>query len=178
MKTNFFLVILIFIISTVSCSKDDEGDGSEDGNGEELWEVRYNVANKEYFKIASEETWRITLFEENGVNQATKFTDYNFTFSAVFINNSTNLIAGIGTKTYYGQWVLNFQSFNYPFREEGSTLKDLHFDIGFNFGEAQSSIVNDLSENWEIIEITDIKIKLKHIREVDGGTNYLTFEKN
>ena len=48
--------------------------------------------------------------------------------------------------------------------------------IPLNFSTPVSFI--EISDDWNVIERTDTKIKLQDISGGNGGTDYLTFEKN
>jgi hypothetical protein len=106
-------------------------------------------------------TWRITYFYDTDKEETANFTGYNFTFAS-------SVTATNGTNTYTGTWSVTDSNSN------DDTMDDLHFNILFtappNF--------EDLSDDWEILEMTDTKIKLIDVSGGGGGTDYLTFEKN
>lgn len=145
------VVVIAFVINLFfSCSSDSSSNNSVDPT------PVINTVNKG--------TWRITFYEDSGVNETTNFTGYNFTFGS---NNV--LTAANGTNTYTGIWSVSIDNSG-----DDSPSSDLDFNIDFpsppNFEE--------LSEDWNIIEKTDTKIKLVHVSGGNGGTDYITFEKN
>jgi hypothetical protein len=109
-------------------------------------------------------TWRITFYEDSGVNETTNFTGYNFTFGS---NNA--LTASNGANTYLGTWSVTSDNSG-----DDSPSNDLDFNIAF----ASPANFADLTDDWNILERTDVKIKLVHISGGNGGTDYITFEKN
>jgi len=115
--------------------------------------------------IASSGTWRITYYYDTDKEETSSYAGYNFTFG------STALTATNGTNTYTGTWSVTDSNSN------DDSIDDLDFNISFNNPPAPSSF-EDLSDDWDIIEVTDTKIKLIDVSGGNGGTDYLTFEKN
>jgi hypothetical protein len=113
--------------------------------------------------IAKEGTWRITYFYDTDKEETTNYTGYNFTFGASSVLTATN-----GTNTYTGIWSITDSNSN------DDSMDDLHYNIAFTAPPA----FEELSDDWDIIEITATKIKLIDISGGNGGTDYLTFEKN
>lgn len=109
-------------------------------------------------------TWRITFFEDSGTNETSNFTGYNFTFA-----DSAVLTASNGANTYTGTWSVTNDSSG-----DDSPTEDLDFNMAFS---APSNFA-ELTEDWNILERTDTKIRLVHVSGGDGGTDYVTFEKN
>jgi hypothetical protein len=107
-------------------------------------------------------TWRITYYYDTDKEETTNYTGYNFTFG------SGPITATNGTNTYTGTWSITDTNSN------DDTMDDLHFNISF----ASPAAFADLSDDWDILEVTDTKIKLVDVRGGNGGTDYLTFEKN
>ena len=114
--------------------------------------------------IINNGTWRITLYNDSCVDETLNFTDYDFSFGASNILSATN-----GTNTYSGTWSVTSDNSN-----DDSPSNDLDFNIAFsapaNFAE--------LTEDWNIISYTAIKVQLVHVSGGGGGTDYVTFEKN
>lgn len=107
-------------------------------------------------------TWRITYFWDTDKDETDHFTGYNFTFGDGDVLTATN-----GANTYTGTWSIFDNS-------SSNSSDDLDFVIAF----AAPPDFEELSEDWEIIEINETKIQLKHVSGGDGGTDFLTFEKN
>ena len=51
-------------------------------------------------------------------------------------------------------------------------------DLDFNIAFSSPANFTDLTEDWNIITYTTTKIQLIHVSGGNGGTDYLTFEKN
>ncbi len=155
MKTLKLIPILamLFMLNVASmCSSDDDNSNS---NFQDPTPV---------IATAAQGTWRITFFEDSGNNETSHFTGYNFTFAASGALSATN-----GTNTYNGSWsVTNDNS------GDDSPSNDLDFNIAFS----SPADFTDLTEDWNIISYTATKIQLVHVSGGNGGTDYLTFEKN
>jgi hypothetical protein len=151
-KLNFLQILLFAMILTgaFSCTSDSSSNSSVDPT------PVINIVNKG--------TWRITFYEDSGVNETTNFTGYNFTFGSNSILTAAN-----GTNTYIGTWSVTSDNSG-----DDSPSNDLDFNIAF----ASPANFEELTEDWNIIEKTDTKIKLVHISGGNGGTDYITFEKN
>lgn len=108
-------------------------------------------------------TWRITLFDDSGKDETNHFSGYDFTFEG----NGT-LTADNGMNTVQGTWSITDSNSN------DDSLDDLDFNIFFNV----SNDFEELNEDWDIITNTNTKIELIHVSGGNGGTDYLTFERN
>ncbi len=111
--------------------------------------------------IAKAGTWKITYFYDTDKEETANFTGYNFTFGS-------SLTATNGVNTYTGTWSITDSNSN------DDTMDDLHFNIAFT----APPDFEDLSDDWDIIEVTDTKIKLIDVSGGGGGSDYLTFERN
>lgn len=139
----------IFILNTAStCSNDDNSSSSNQT------QVTNTVVSG---------TWKITLYNDSGTVKTTNFSGYNFTFGA---NNA--LVASNTTNNYTGTWSVTDSNSN------DDSLSDLDFNIAFT----TPANFQDLTDDWDIVSRTDNKIELIDISGGNGGTDYLTFEKN
>ena len=102
-------------------------------------------------------TWRITYFFDSNKDETSNFTGYNFTFA-----NGGVLTATKNTTTVTGSW------------SAGNDNSKTKLIISF----ASPATFAELSEDWEIIEFSPTKIKMRHISGGGGGTDLLTIEKN
>lgn len=143
---------LIFMLNMAStCSGDDNNSSSADATP---------VIN-----TVTSGTWRVTYYFDTDTDETNHFTGYNFTFGGSNVLTATN-----GTNTYTGSWsVINDDS-----SDDDNPSGDLDFNILF------SSPANfaDLSDDWDILSRTATKIELIDVSGGNGGTDYLTFEKN
>jgi len=144
------VVIAIMLNLFFSCSNDSTSSSSVDPT------PVVNTVNKG--------TWRVTFYEDSGVNETTNFTGYTFTFGSNSVLSATN-----GANTYLGTWSVTSDNSG-----DDSPSSDLDFNIAFSF----PSNFAELTEDWNILERTDTKIKLVHVSGGNGGTDYVTFEKN
>lgn len=102
--------------------------------------------------------WRITFYQEGDNDETANFAGYNFTFGTDNTLTATN-----GTNIYTGGW---------SFEDDDSGSDD------FNLFFASPDNFQELTEDWDILESTATKLKLKHTSGGDGSIDYVTFEKN
>ncbi len=146
------MLSLIFMLNVASmCSSDDNSSSSADPTP---------VIN-----TVTSGTWRITFYEDSGVNETYHFTGYNFTFGSANVLTATN-----GTNTYTGSWSVTNDDSN-----DDSPSNDLDFNILFS---SPANFADELSDDWDILSRTDTKIELVDVSGGNGGTDYLTFEKD
>tara|TARA_R110001606_G_scaffold24628_4_gene81214 strand:+ start:897 stop:1445 length:549 start_codon:yes stop_codon:yes gene_type:complete len=148
-KLNFIALGMITILFVISCSNDDDNSGNNTKTT-----VQNNVQNG---------TWRITKFIDSGKDEINHFTGYNFTFQSSGVLNANN-----GTNNYDGTWSITDSTSN------DDSKDDLDFNINFNL----TNDFEDLNDDWDIISQSATKIELIDISGGNGGTDYLTFEKN
>lgn len=147
------ILALLFMLNVASmCSSDDDNSNST------------SIDPTPVINTASSGTWRITFFEDSGNNETNHFTGYNFTFGS-----GNALTASNGTNTYTGTWSVTNDDSN-----DDSPSNDLDFNITFS----APADFTDLTEDWNIISYTATKIQLVHVSGGNGGTDYVTFEKN
>ena len=113
--------------------------------------------------VAKSGTWRITYYYDTDKEETTNFAGYNFTFGSDGKLTVTN-----GTNTYTGTWSISDSNSN------DDTYDDLNFNIAFTTPPAFA----DLTDDWDIMEVAATRIKLIDVSGGNGGTDYLTFEKN
>ncbi|MFM2360788.1 MAG: hypothetical protein RLY16_2781 [Bacteroidota bacterium] len=102
-------------------------------------------------------SWRVTYYWDTDHEETSNFTNYTFVFSG----NGT-VTATKDATVVNGTWTT---------RNDDSTIKlVLAFTTSANFIK--------ISEDWQVVERTDTKIKLQDVSGGNGGTDYLTFEKN
>lgn len=103
-------------------------------------------------------TWHVTLFNDSGENKTGNFSGYNFVFGQ---NGSVS--ASNGTVTQNGTLSV--------FIDSGDTKFVLSFPV-------TSGPFEEISEDWRVVSQSATKIELVNISGGNGGTDYLTFEKN
>jgi hypothetical protein len=118
---------------------------------------------KEVVNTASAGTWKITYFFDTDKEETTNFSDYSFIFGS-----SNSLSASNGSLTHIGNWNV----------VDDNSNDDSPSDIDFVISFSTPVSFTDLSEDWKIISRTSEKIELTHISGGNGGTDFLTFERN
>lgn len=108
--------------------------------------------------------WIVTLYNDSGNVETTNFSNYIFTFGPGNVLTAVN-----GGTTVTGTWSVTSDNSN-----DDSPSNDLDFNIAFS---APANFA-DLTDDWNIISYTATKIQLIHVSGGNGGTDYLTFEKN
>jgi hypothetical protein len=103
-------------------------------------------------------TWHVTLYNDSGENRTGNFSGYNFTFSSNgSVSASNGTVTLIGTLSVYS--------------DSGNTKFGLVF-------QSASGPFEQISEDWKILTQSATKIELVNVSGGNGGTDYLTFEKN
>lgn len=150
MKNAFYILFALFIFSACDDSDDDNGS-----NGD--------VAEIE--NIAMNGLWRITYFFDTDKEETDNFNGYTFDFNNGNVLNATN-----GSNTYAGTWSVTDDG-------SGDDNNNDFDDIDFNIGFSSPDDFEELTEDWEIISLSNTKIELRHVSGGNGGTDLLTFER-
>jgi hypothetical protein len=150
MKNISFYSILafIFIINTASTCSSDDSNSSSTTDPTPI------------VNTVTQGTWRVTYYFDTDTDETSDFAGYNFTFGSSNVLTATN-----GTNTYTGSWSVT---------SDNSPSSDLDFNILF----VSPANFEDLSDDWDIVSRTSTKIELIDVSGGNGGTDYLTFEKN
>jgi hypothetical protein len=149
-KINSIALGLFSLLLVLACSSDDNNDDSKNTETQ----IEGNVQKG---------TWKITKFIDSGTNETSDFAGYNFTFFSSGVLNANN-----GTNNYDGSWSISDSNSN------DDSQDDLDFNIFFNL----TNQFEDLNDDWDFISQTATKIELIDVSGGNGGTDYLTFEKN
>lgn len=153
MKTfNLISLIAVFFVVTLVVSCNDNDD--DDPNVKTQIQVKTNVERG---------TWRITKFIDSDKDETNDFAGYNFTFSSSGVLNASN-----GTNNYEGTWSITDSNSN------DDSEDDLDFNIFFDL----TNDFEELNDDWDFISQSSTKIELIDVSGGNGGTDYLTFEKN
>jgi hypothetical protein len=121
-----------------------------------------NPKVEEVENIVTNGKWQITYFFDTDGDETDKYTGYVFQFLP-----SGSLVANDGPASVSGAWSVADQN------ESNDDSDDLDFNISFT----TAPLLDELSDDWEIISATNTKIELRHVSGGNGGTDILTFEK-
>lgn len=102
-------------------------------------------------------TWRVTYYWDTDRDETANFNGFNFTFGPSNLVSAANTLFNIN-----GTWSTAI--------DDSKIKLILAFTTNANFIE--------ISDDWHVIERTDTKIRLQDVSGGNGGTDYLTFEKN
>jgi hypothetical protein len=108
-------------------------------------------------------SWKITKFVDSGKDETAHFTGYNLTFA-----DGGTLTASNGSNAYSGTWSIT----------DSNSKDDTQDDLDFNISFGSPADFEELSDDWDFISHSETKIELKDVSGGNGGTDYLTFEKN
>lgn len=162
MKKGFNTVLLTIVLSliTLSCSTDDNDD---------LIDNAALIAQTE--DIAESGTWRITDFNDSGVDETSDFTGYDFTFAS-----DGTLTASNSTNTLEGTWSITNDDSDSNDDDSNDDDDDIDFNLFFPVSDANN--FEDLNDDWDIVSTSATKIELIDISGGDGDIDTLTFERN
>jgi hypothetical protein len=129
-------------------SIDDCDDDNSGGSGES--------GNAAFTTVLTTGTWYISYYYEDDDNETDYFTGDTFTFNS----NGTSIALRSGITTN-GSWS--------TFVDSGQNKLDLIFN---------GTDLDEIEDDWRIIEFSNTQIRLKDVSGGDGSTDYLTFTKN
>jgi hypothetical protein len=142
-STSFGFGLLILLSLTVfsACQPDDD-----------------DASNLPIDNTIVDGTWRVTRFSEDGVDETSHFSGYDFTFVANGAVTATN-----GATTVNGTWAQG--------TDDSTPKLILNFNVASGYFE-------EISEDWRIESATATRMELKHVSGGNGGIDLLTFMKN
>lgn len=153
-KLSLVLMALTGLVF-VSCESSDDSNGLND------------MVNAEQVKsTVTSGSWRVALFEEDGVDETNDFSDYTFVFES-----DGRLIADNGETSVSGAWSITSDSNS---SDDDSSSDD---DVDFNIFFASPANFAELSEDWDIVSFSNSRIELKDVSGGDGSIDRLVFEK-
>lgn len=140
------------LLGSASCSSDDDGSGNN-----------ANITVQALTNTITNQTWRVTSYSEDGIDEISNFSGFNFTF-----NDNNTVSASNGTDTFDGVWTIT--------DDDDDDNPGSNPDLNLTFGSPDDFL--EISEDWYTLERTGNRVRLSHISGGDGGTDYLTFERN
>ena len=150
MTTVAFLVLL-----TACANKDDDG-------------VLVSMSAEQLQSIVQSTNWEITYFYDTDHEETSNFSGYSFSF-----NEDGTLVAVNGNTTVTGTWSINDNSGSSSDDDGNSSTNDNDLNIFF----ASPEEFEDLTDDWDIISISNDQIELIDVSGGNGGTDYLTFSR-
>lgn len=129
--------------------------------------TKWQSNQKQITKISTDGTWVVSSYIDDGDDETNDYATYRFVFLADGTLNATDLLSS-NSNPYTGTWSITDSN-----STDDDSLDDLDFNINFN----QNNVLNELSDDWDIISYTDTEIKLVDISGGGGGTDYLTLTK-
>lgn len=155
MRKIFFypLLFVLFLLNVAgTCCADDPEVVSVEKN---------NLAQVN--SILSQGTWEVSYFLDKNNNRTNEYLGYNFTFGTSEVLTSNN-----GVNMFIGNWsIIKSNSI------DDNPDNDLDFAISFSSPDT----LMELTQHWDVTEITETKVRLKSKSGNADGINYLTFEK-
>lgn len=129
--------------------------------------TKWQSNQKQITKISTDGTWIVSSYIDDGDDETNDYATYRFVFLADGTLNATDLLSS-NSNPYTGTWSITDSN-----STDDDSLDDLDFNINFN----QNNVLNELSDDWDIISYTDTEIKLVDVSGGGGGTDYLTLTK-
>lgn len=156
MKNNVItgLIVLFSMSLMSSCSNDDDN-------------LNNNTDVSQLVDIAQSGTWQISSYIDSGQDETSDFSGFNFTF-----NTNGNLTAVNGDVEINGTWSITNDSNS---SDDDSNNGD---DTNFNIFFASPPAFEDLTDDWDVVSMTTMRIELIDISGGNGGTDVLVFSKN
>lgn len=102
-------------------------------------------------------SWRVTYYWDTDHEETSSFSGYSFVFGS-----SNVLTATKNGTTVTGTW--------------STILDDSLTKLVLNFSDPADFV--EISDDWHVVERTATKIRLQDVSGGNGGTDYLTFERN
>lgn len=144
-------VLCLLLIFCLAACEDDQVD-------------LVNEEIRDINEIVEDQLWTITYFFDTDREETSNFAGYSFTFQTGGTLQSSN-----GSDIHTGTWSVHDSN-----PDDGSADHD---DISFILNFDSPEDFEELSDSWQIITLTNVKIELKHVSGGNGGTDLLTFER-
>ena len=157
-QIGIFLTVIITTLLVIGCTN----------NSDDTSQANVSITAVQVANFVQNGEWRITYFYDTDQDETSNFSGYSFSF-----NENGALVAVNGNTTVTGTWSITDNSQSSSDDDGGSSDNDNDLNIFF----ASPDDFEDLSDDWDIISISEVKIELIDVSGGNGGTDYLTFEK-
>ncbi|WP_323789160.1 hypothetical protein [Psychroserpens sp.] len=132
------------------------GDGSEDFLTFERTPFNGGINDTALVNALTNGDWYVTYYFDD-TNETPDFADYTFNFAS---NNTATAMDMSGTTN--GSW---------------STTSGDDTELGLNLNFGTGIPLDELADDWDVLEVTNDIIRLKDISGGDGSEDFLTFER-
>ncbi|RAJ17050.1 hypothetical protein [Olleya aquimaris] len=159
MKHIFYIGILLmlsFSLMSFNCSNDDDNNNPND-DSQQIAQIQ---------STAISGTWIVSSYIDSGQDETNDFSNYQFTFGTDGIITADN-----GTSSLTGTWSVTTSN-----NDSSSSSSDIDFNIFFQVPD--TSVFEDLNDDWDISSYSDTTISLTDVSGGNGSTDTLIFVKN
>ena len=152
MKTilKYAMALAILMVLAPGCSSDDSMNPTDTS----IKQVEDRV------KLG---TWKVSNYNDSGKDETVDYTGYEFTFG-----DNGVLTATKGSTTINGTWSVT---------QDGSD-DDSSNDIDFNIAFSAPEEFAELTDDWDIVSTSSVRIELMDVSGGNGTTDRLIFERN
>lgn len=158
MKTSILkLTTVLLLMIFVSCENNNDDDVLTNISAAQVTELT---------GIAASGSWTITYYFDDK-DETDHFNGYTFTF-----NNDGTLVASNGTTDINGTWSISDSD------DDGDDDSPDDSDVDFNIAFSAPADFADLTDDWDIVKYSAVRIELIDESGGNGGTDKLVFEKN
>ena len=155
-RIEIFMLTVIFSMLCMACDQKDDND------------VQTSMSAQQIRSIVESSNWQVTYFYDTDHEETSNFSGYSFSF-----NEDGTLVAVNGNTTVTGTWSINDNSGSSSDDDGNSSTNDNDLNIFF----ASPEEFEDLTDDWDIISISNDQIELIDVSGGNGGTDYLTFSR-
>ncbi|WP_245980488.1 hypothetical protein [Flagellimonas lutimaris] len=158
MKTSILkLTAITTLLITLGCEKSNDEDMLNNLSAAQITELN---------GIATSGAWTIAYYFDTDKEETDHFNGYTFDF-----NTDGTLVATDGNAEINGTWSITDSD-----SDDDSSNDDS--DVDFNIAFSSPADFADLTDDWDIVEFTSVRIELIDVSGGNGGTDKLVFEKN
>lgn len=145
---TFIWPLAMMVIVFTSCKKENT---SSSGSADSL---------NDKLKSGS---WKIARFIDSGEDETSRYSGFKFSFGI-----GGDLMAVSESMAYSGNWSV--------MQHSGDDVPESEFHFTLDV-QATGEFV-DINDDWHVVSQSDSKIELEDVSGGNGGTDYLTFERN
>jgi hypothetical protein len=140
------------LIDDCNDDSDDDDDDDDDDNDDD---DNPSGSNEAFNSTITEGTWSVSYFYDNG-DETSNYAGYVFNF-----NSNGTITATLNSNTITGTWLSYIDD------------NEDKFELSF-----QGQTLEELEEDWEVVEFSANEIRLKDDNDDNDGNDYLYLTKN